>query len=111
MRKIIVTGGRDYNDYGMIDYVIGKLKPEQIAVGDCPTGLDSYIREQYGSICKVYAARWTELGRPAGPIRNKEMVEDNEDADFLVAFPGNRGTNNCVSCAKQIGIPVLKVEV
>lgn len=54
-------------------------------------------------------ADWERYGKSAGHIRNKKMLE--ESPDFVLAFPGGRGTENMIYQAKQIGIPVLRVEI
>ena len=105
---IIVTGGRDYVDTETIARVIGRLAPERIAVGDCPTGLDRIVWVQYKEKCKRYYADWLQYGKAAGPIRNREMCEKNQES-ILVAFPGGRGTSSCKMEAARLGIPVLEV--
>lgn len=110
--KIIVTGGRDYSDSNFVCNVLKRLDPEIICVGDCPTGVDYYV-EYYCSLNNIeyfrYKADWKNLGKKAGPIRNYEMVKANLDADFLLAFPGGKGTENCIKWAIEYDIPVLRV--
>lgn len=49
------------------------------------------------------------LGRAAGPMRNKQMLEEGKP-DLVVAFPGGAGTENMVKQAKAAGIRVLRIE-
>lgn len=63
--------------------------------------------EQFWHDCQVYEADWGKHGRAAGPIRNRKMLEHVE---LLIAFPGGRGTEDCIRAAHEQGIPVLRVE-
>ena len=78
-------------------------------VGDAK-GLDLTVRsycEVHRHPYQMFTADWDTHGKAAGPIRNKEMLESG--VDLLVAFPGGKGTNNCVQQAVVLSIPVLKV--
>lgn len=108
--KVIVTGGRDYQDLNKLAEVLDKIKPTLIIQGGA-TGADS-LADIYalnkGIECKTYPANWSKHGRAAGPIRNREMLEANRDAT-VVAFPGGAGTRNCVITAKELGMKVIIV--
>lgn len=78
-----------------------------VVVGDCPTGVDAIVRdacEAWGLHVKVYVADWHEFGRRAGPYRNGQMVADG--AIRCLAFPGGRGTADCMRQAAGALIPV-----
>lgn len=53
-------------------------------------------------------AEWNRLGRRAGPIRNREMLD--LQPDIVLAFHDNlgesRGTKDCAEEAIRRGIPV-----
>ena len=59
--------------------------------------------------CQVFEADWGH-GKMAGPVRNLRMLMDFAP-DFVLQFPGGRGTENCVMTAKRMKIPVVKVTV
>jgi len=40
-----------------------------------------------GVPCDVHVARWAELGRKAGAIRNQQMLDEGRPT-LVVAFPG-----------------------
>ena len=62
---------------------------------------ERYAKEN-GFELEVFPADWS-LGRKAGPLRNKKMIDV---ADFAIAFPsGGRGTQSLINFAKQKGIP------
>lgn len=52
-------------------------------------------------------AEWKVFGKAAGMKRNKEMPELIRP-NFIVAFPGGRGTQGMVDHADRLGIPVHK---
>lgn len=108
--RLVTTGGRDYYDRYIVWGILDKLRPVAVAVG-CASGADECVREY----CKlrevayrVFRAQWDVHGRGAGPMRNREMLVEFEP-DLVLAFPGGRGTTNCVEQAKSLGIIVLGV--
>jgi hypothetical protein len=48
--------------------------------------------------CKPYPADWDRYGKPGGPIRNKQMLDEGKP-DVVVAFPGGKGTRNMLTQA------------
>lgn len=112
--KIIVTGGRDYKDREKVFKVLNYLNPDFVRVGDCPTGVDAFVEEWLDDsgrfpMYRCYVAKWDAHGKAAGPLRNIEMIQDNLDS-IVIAFPGGKGTLNCMTEAKKRGLIVLKVE-
>lgn len=110
----IVCGGRDYQDREFVFRSLDRLAHrENIAVtaiihGDA-TGADRLARDwaiERGIIHVAVPAPWKKYGKPAGPMRNKKMLELN--AVGLVAFPGGRGTEGMVELAKEAGLPVWR---
>lgn len=57
----------------------------------------------------VSKEEWKILGKAAGPIRNKQML-DEEKPDLVIAFPGGKGTADMVRQAKKAGVEVIKIE-
>ncbi|OBS09161.1 hypothetical protein Thpro_021489 [Acidihalobacter prosperus] len=62
--------------------------------------------EQQGIATEVFAADWRRRGFAAGPDCHRRMFELGRP-DFLVAFPGGRGTPDLVERARTQGLPVL----
>lgn len=56
-----------------------------------------------------FPADWARLGRAAGPIRNRQMLDEGKP-DLIVAFPGRRGTADMVRQAESAGVPVTLIE-
>ena len=110
--KILVCGGRDFYDedavFGALDQIHQDYGITTLVHG-AARGAD-YLAERWAKYRQVnykgYPAKWNEHGRGAGPVRNREMLEDNPNIAGVVAFPGGVGTNDMVSLAKQQGIAV-----
>jgi len=54
-----------------------------------------------------FPPEWKRYGPKAGPIRNKQMLDEGRP-DLVVAFPGGNGTNDMVKKAKAAGIEVIE---
>jgi hypothetical protein len=109
--KIIITGGRDYADYIMVHDIIESLNPELIIQGGCPTGADRLAMDSASELeidCITYEADWNKYGKSAGPIRNKLMCSENTSA-IVIAFPGGKGTENCIQEAVKLNMLVMRV--
>ena len=116
--KILVCGGRDYKFKNVVFFVldeINRVGNEQITSivhGNCPTGADRFV-SQYAkeNILVEYpiSADWNKDGKSAGPIRNSLMLQTHEDIKIVVAFPGNRGTNDMIKKSIDKQKRVIKV--
>lgn len=108
--KIIVTGGRDFDDYDLVVKTLSDLKPTMIIQGGA-RGADFLALKfaKANSIeYKTYKAEWSVYGKLAGFRRNRLMLIENRDAT-VVAFKGGKGTENCISTAKHLGFLVLEI--
>lgn len=117
--RVLVTGGRDYNDRTVVfcalnkfDSTIGNITA--IIHGDA-TGAD-YLAKCWAVAYDVKEIpepvkkdEWRDLGRKAGPLRNQKML-DLYAPDCVVAFPGGRGTANMMRLAEEAGVPVYTVD-
>lgn len=110
---VIVCGGRDFHDYdaiksgmeaferkhGRIDIVIhGGAKGADWLGAGWALANDRRVHS--------YPADWSKHGPAAGPIRNARMLREGKP-DFVIAFPGGRGTANMVRQAKEAGVTVV----
>ena len=107
--KIIIAGGREFNDYEMLKEICGGAIPTLITpeiVSGGARGTDK-LGEQYakekGYELKIFPAEWNKHGKGAGHIRNRQMAEYG---DMLIAFwDGNsKGTKNMIDTAKRLGL-------
>lgn len=113
---ILVTGSRDWTYKKLVEDALSKLKSDIGDVilihGNC-VGLDKIAGEigiKLGFEIKVMDADWNKYKKAAGPIRNKQMIDEllkYKNKHFL-AFHDNlelsKGTKNCVSQAFKCGI-------
>ena len=110
MKTVIVTGGRDYEDRQRVWEALDAARPDLLVVGDA-TGADAWARSwahSRGVRLEIHAADWQVYGRRAGPLRNGAMLGSHPDA-VVVAFPGGRGTADCVRQARRAGMSVVEV--
>ncbi len=113
--KIIVCGGRDYDNYSRLYHILDDLNDEapisHIIVGGA-SGADHWGEAwaYHNRIpFTVFKTDWKTHGRAAGPIRNERMLKEGKP-DLVVAFPGGRGTRNMVSLAKASGVEVIEID-
>lgn len=107
---VIVTGGRDFSNRDLVYRVLDSLKIEVLIQGGA-TGADWLAKEwaqDRGVYWESYMADWDSYGLKAGPIRNGKMLSAHPTA-IVVAFKGNKGTKDCVTQAKGLGMTVLTV--
>jgi hypothetical protein len=106
MRKVIVCGGRNFNNKKAVFEILDYVKADIVVHGDA-TGADSLAgmwAKENGKEERAYPANWKLNKRAAGPIRNREMLaaENDESLLGLIAFPGGRGTEDMVNHAKKV---------
>lgn len=113
-RKVLVCGGRDYSDRRKVYAILDRLHSEapiwRIVTGGA-NGAD-LLACDWAAMRSIeyikYPANWEELGRKAGPLRNREMLE-RESPSLVVAFPGGAGTANMIRLATDALVPVMTV--
>lgn len=95
----------------VLDAAVERLDLRYLAMGDA-TGADALAAawaERRAMPFQVFAADWSGLGDGAGPARNLRMLNETKP-DFVIAFPGSKGTRNCCSLAEKAGIKVHRVD-
>lgn len=114
--RILVCGGRDYNNWWRVKKVLDNLveehAPDKVVIvhGDAP-GADTLAdrwAELRGHDTAKFPADWGKYGRSAGPIRNREMLYKGSP-DIAVSFPGGRGTEHMKSLIRGARIKLLEV--
>jgi hypothetical protein len=119
MLRIIIAGGREFNDYEYLvdkvsDFILMELPPEYWKsenleiVSGCANGADKlgerYARER-GIQIKRFPADWKGEGKKAGILRNHDM---GDYADVLLAFWNgtSTGTKDMIDYATKKGLLV-----
>ena len=127
MVRIVVSGSRDYRNYGqqadVLDTLVIKLQNQgfdkediEIVTGGC-RGADE-LGERYAKEscirCSIFPADWSKHRRSAGPIRNEQMAKYATETKpcYLVAFPigESPGTRNMIKLAKRYGLTTEVIE-
>ena len=114
--KVIVAGGREFNDYILLeeklDKILSKRLPDVEIVSGTARGADA-LGESYAHKNKLpikqFPADWNKYGKAAGPIRNKQMAEY---ADACIVFwdGKSRGTKSMINLATEQGIPIRVIK-
>jgi len=113
--RVLICGGRDYHDMNDLAKVLNTLDAKEgvsFVIHGAAAGADSLAgrwAESRGKECEIYPADWSKHGRAAGPIRNKQMLNEGKP-DLVVAFPGGRGTENMIKQATAAGVAVQRVQ-
>jgi hypothetical protein len=106
--KVLVCGGRTFNDRAWVVRRLSSLRPGTIIIhGDAP-GADRLVEEVSRELkleTRAYPADWDHYGPAAGPIRNRQMLEE-EHPDLVIAFPGGKGTYDMCKQARGAGVEV-----
>lgn len=109
--KIIISGGRDYNDRDFVYMVLDHVHRERVItllIEGGARGVDRLGRDwaiDRGVPYHTEPADWDTYPKSAGPIRNRAMLAI-EGVDGVIAFPGGRGTTDMVKATRRVKIPV-----
>lgn len=114
MTRVLVCGGRDYQDADRISTVLHKLHDEagiDLLIEGGAQGADRWA-SLWAELCGVpsqrFEADWENQGSFAGPMRNARMLAEGKP-DLVIAFPGGRGTADMVKKARRAGIKVVEI--
>ena len=108
IERILVCGGRDYEDYAFLRDVMDHYAPSVVIHG-AARGADSLADRWARSRCVAverHPADWKRDGRAAGPIRNVKMLAEGKP-DLVIAFPGGNGTDHMAKVATVKGVHVI----
>ena len=108
--RYVVTGGRNNNNIEAVNKAISELPDDAVIVNGGAKGIDALcaiVAKKRGLRVETFNAEWEKYGMAAGPIRNAKMLEN---ADYLIAFYGGKGTADCVKQATSKGIPIIEAE-
>jgi hypothetical protein len=115
--RVIIAGGRDFDDYGKAHEALYRLflagrkpgvMPDLEIVGGGARGADELgkiFAEDWDFPYKEFCADWDKHGKSAGAIRNEQMAKY---ADMLVAFWDGEspGTKHMIQTALEYGLEV-----
>lgn len=112
-RRVIVAGGRDFDDYALLSVVLDEaLTSRDVLVSGGARGADR-LGERYAKEHELHVSQfladWDKYGKRAGYIRNTEMALYAQGQDgMLVAFwdGESRGTKHMIDLAREFGLKV-----
>jgi hypothetical protein len=112
--RVVVFGGRNFCNerlaFKALDILHKKYKFTCVIDG-CAKGADTLgyrWAKRRGVPTERYPANWAKFGLSAGPIRNRQMIDEGKP-DIGVAFPGGKGTANMKEQMKRAGIRVYNI--
>jgi hypothetical protein len=112
--RILVCGSRHFKDtkllYDTLDACHKNEWPIDVIIEGDARGADrmaGYWAKKNKIDLLIFPADWTKYGKAAGPIRNKQMLDEGKP-DLVIAFmfKDSRGTKNMVEQAQKAGIEV-----
>ena len=119
--RIIVAGGRDFDDYSLLHITLSNYIEENLRsvdrrkilfISGAAKGADQ-LGEMFADTnnfaVKRFPANWDKYQKAAGPIRNKQMAEyAAEETGVLFAFwdGKSRGIRNMINTAERYGLEV-----
>jgi hypothetical protein len=123
--RALVCGGRDYMDEKYLEQVLDlclkwwnleliitgeenkkKRNPDGTVVFRGADTLAHQWALKRRLATEVYLPDWDTYGKPAGMIRNRQMLVEGQP-NVVIAFPGNVGTENMVTIARRADVPVF----
>ena len=107
-RIIIVTGSRAWGDWSIVNDALLQAKPDEIWTGDA-RGVDAIAARHArlrGIALRTWPADWAQLGRAAGVLRSREMIDAAPPSAIVLAFArwplsASRGTAATVEFATR----------
>lgn len=117
--RIIVTGDRFWacNQLaaGIIRRLVGRYGPDVVIVHGGATGVDESFAtaaKGQGVAVEAHPADWDRLGKRAGPLRNRAMIEAGAGLCLAVHrfLMNSKGTKNCARQAIEAGIPTYLID-
>lgn len=110
--RILICGDRNWTDEQIIEDYIKSLPRDTVIIEGEAQGADIIAKNmalKHNLRVTSFPADWNLFGLAAGPIRNKQMLDDGKP-DLVVAFHNDlsksKGTKNMIDQALRRGIPV-----
>jgi hypothetical protein len=116
--KILACGDRNYYNYKYVQVKLDEIAQTYfygekiVLIEGGAKGADTLARlaaERLGWAIVTVPAQWDKLGKAAGPVRNKAMLD--MEPDIIVAFHDNiresKGTYDMMCQGNTMGVPVF----
>ena len=125
MIRVIVAGGRDFDDYNLLEKKVKEIIFKLVCDSRAATGAIEFISgtargadrlgEKFATeerfVIKRFPADWNTYGKRAGYLRNEQMakyaVEDSNYGVLIAFWDGeSRGTKHMIDLANKHGLEV-----
>lgn len=114
--RVLVCGGRNFTDADFLFRTLDDLRTKfgfTHLIHGQGQGADQlaymWAVSRLGEVAVTgFPADWIRFNKSAGPKRNQQMLDEGKP-DFVIAFPGGKGTADMVRRAKRAGVPVIEV--
>lgn len=117
VKRLLVCGSRNWEDFGLVERWIARIEPEVVIEGGA-MGADRAARNaarKLGVKVETFPAKWSLFGPAAGPKRNQQMLDVGKPTMVLAfQFPPtldqSRGTADMVRRARLAGLRTVVVD-
>lgn len=117
--KVLVCGGRDFENRALMYEVLDLIADEAKSAGDPIEAIIAGGAKGADFLADVWAisrnvrsiafiADWARHGKAAGPMRNQRMLDEGKP-DLVIGFPGGRGTADMLRRARAAGLPTKEI--
>lgn len=116
MIRVLVCGGRDFQDYRLFARELCRVRDERGGISQIIHGgakgadwcAHLFANAVGANIDEwIFCADWKAHGRKAGPMRNQRMLDEGRP-NLIIAFHGGRGTADMVRRGRRAGIEVIE---
>jgi hypothetical protein len=114
--RVLVSGDRNWSDRDYIFYTldgVSAVRPISSVIQGKAPGADHFAKlwaRHNHLACLDFEADWDTYGKAAGPIRNKQMLDEGKP-DMVIAFHEDilksKGTKDMLKQASRAGVPWL----
>lgn len=103
--RVLIFGSRNWTDPAPIRAFVQSLPDDAVVIHGAAPGAAAL---NFGLRVIEYPAKWTLLGRRAGPVRNQQMIDEGKPtrARGFRTSGDSRGTDDMTSRLIGAGIPV-----
>jgi predicted Rossmann-fold nucleotide-binding protein len=115
LMRCLVCGGRNYYNAKRIASVLMAAKERlglSVVIQGGARGADQLAAEWAWDnkiLVSTFNADWKAHGKAAGAIRNKRMLDEGKP-DFVIAFPGGRGTADMILQSEKASVKVYRID-
>jgi hypothetical protein len=109
--RLLICGDRNWKNKELILNVIRAIRPKpKVVICGGASGADTLAKEvalELGIPVKEFMANWAQFGKAAGPMRNKQMLQEGKPT-YVIAFhddiKNSKGTAHMLYISKYYKI-------